>query len=353
MAAFARYVGIDYSGAKTPQSSLTGLRVYLADRESEPAEVLPPASARKYWSRRGVAEWLVDRLSEPAPTLVGIDHAFSFPLQYFEEHRLGQSWSDFLDDFQSHWPTDRETTTVEDVRTGRAGDGSRRAGQRRWRRVTEVRARAAKSVFHFDVQGSVAKSTHAGLPWLRYLRHRLGGRCHFWPFDGWDIPDGRSAIVEVYPRLWSRSFESEDRTGDQHDAYSVAAWLRSADLDGRLQSALKPTISDEDREAALVEGWILGVPSETEPRPSTAARNTRSALSRPRRSGGKATTEPGYVSKNNQEVLRKTDLAGNHHNQVVYVLRCKTCGHEYGANGADIWLRRCPSCDGGAPGLDF
>jgi len=44
----------------------------------------------------------------------------------------------------------------------------------RWRRLTEHRA-GAKSVFHFDVQGSVAKSTHAGLPWLRYIRSRAPG----------------------------------------------------------------------------------------------------------------------------------------------------------------------------------
>lgn len=47
-------------------------------------------------------------------------------------------------------------------------------------RCTEIRARAAKSVFHFDVQGSVAKSTHSGIPWLRFLRQRLGERVHFW-----------------------------------------------------------------------------------------------------------------------------------------------------------------------------
>ena len=44
--------------------------------------------------------------------------------------------------------------------------------------MTAERSRA-KSVFHFDVQVSVAKSTHAGLPWLRYLRQQLGGRVHF------------------------------------------------------------------------------------------------------------------------------------------------------------------------------
>ena len=64
-----------------------------------------------------------------------------------------------------------------------------RQGNARWRRLTEERAGGAKSVFHFDVQGSVAKSTHAGIPWLRFIRRQLGARVHFWPFDGWDIPD--------------------------------------------------------------------------------------------------------------------------------------------------------------------
>ena len=92
------------------------------------------------------------------------------------------------------------------------GNGAARMGNARWRRLTEERAGSAKSVFHFDVQGSVAKSTHAGIPWLRFIRQRLGPRVHFWPFDGWDIPAGRSAIAEVYPALWSRSFAREGRS---------------------------------------------------------------------------------------------------------------------------------------------
>ena len=50
-------------------------------------------------------------------------------------------------------------------------------------RLTEERV-GAKSVFHFDVPRSVSKSTHAGIPWLRFIRLRLGARVHFWPFDG-------------------------------------------------------------------------------------------------------------------------------------------------------------------------
>ncbi len=194
-----------------------------------PVEVLPPPSLKKYWTRRGIAEWLVDKLAEDKPTLVGIDHGFSFPLRYFEKHGLKPDWPAFLDDFQRHWPTDDDHTYVDFVRDGSAGKGAARTGNSRWRRLTEERAGRAKSVFQFDVQGSVAKSTHAGIPWLRFIRQRLGSRVHFWPFDGWDIPAGRSAIAEVYPALWSRGFAREDRTGDRHDAFSIAAWLSRAD----------------------------------------------------------------------------------------------------------------------------
>jgi len=257
--AFDRYIGIDYSGAKTPTSSLKGLRVYMAGRESPPVEVQPPPSPRKYWTRGGVAEWLVERLSEDRPALVGIDHGFSFPMRYFDEHHLPHDWPAFLDDFQRHWPTDGDHTYVDFVRCGSAGKAAARSGDPHWRRLTELRAGAAKSVFHFDVQGSVAKSTHAGLPWLRYLRLRVADRGHFWPFDGWAIPAGRSAVVEVYPSLWSHAFEREGRTPDQHDAYSTTARMRCADLDGNLAAFLDPPLSPEDREVARIEGWILGI----------------------------------------------------------------------------------------------
>jgi hypothetical protein len=257
--AFSRYIGIDYSGAKTPTSSLKGLRGYVADRASPPAEVQPPPSPRKYWTRRGIAEWLVERLREDRPTLVGIDHGFSFPLRYFETHGIPLDWPAFLDDFQRHWPTDGDHTYVDFVREGICGNGAARLGNPRWRRLTEVRTGAAKSVFHFDVQGSVAKSTHAGLPWLRYICRQLGGRVHFWPFDGWDIPARQSVIVEVYPALWNRIFAREGRSGDQRDAHSVAAWMRRADLKGSLAEFFARDLSQGEREVAQIEGWILGI----------------------------------------------------------------------------------------------
>ena len=90
-----------------------------------PVEVIPPPSARKYWTRRGIAEWLVERLAEDAPTLVGIDHVFSFPIRYFKTHGPKPDWANFLDDFQRHWPTDRDIY-VDFVRDGLVGNGAER-----------------------------------------------------------------------------------------------------------------------------------------------------------------------------------------------------------------------------------
>jgi hypothetical protein len=269
---FDRYIGIDYSGAEAPTSSLRGLRIYQASPDSAPREVGPSPSPRWYWTRREIAEWLVAELSSGPPSIVGIDHGFSFPLRYFQQHGLPLNWPLFLDDFQKHWPTDDDNMYVDFIRDGVYGNGAARCGDSRWRRLTELHARTAKSVFHFNVPGAVAKSTHAGLPWLRYLRRHLGSKVHFWPFDGWDIPPNSSVIAEVYPSLWSKDFPSERRTRDQQDAFATAEWLRRSDANGTLSNFLRPALAPLDRAIAEIEGWILGIaPMLTErgPKPST------------------------------------------------------------------------------------
>lgn len=259
MPQFDRYIGIDYSGAKTPISPLPGLRVYAADRTEPPDEIAPPPSPRKHWTRKEIAEWLRDELSKAKPAIVGIDHAFSFPIKYFGKYHLKHDWPAFLDDFNRHWPTEEDNTYVDFVRDGACGDGGKRMGDPSWFRLTELWTPSAKSVFRFNVQGQVATSTHAGLPWLRYLRTHCGNRMHFWPFDGWEIPSGRSVGVEVYPSLWTRRFAKEERDGDQHAAYAVAEWLKRADTSGSLPKFFHPALMEEERAIANIEGWILGV----------------------------------------------------------------------------------------------
>ena len=52
-------------------ASLKGLRVYVAIPNSPPVEVDPPTGAEKYWTRRGIAEWLTGELATETRTLVG------------------------------------------------------------------------------------------------------------------------------------------------------------------------------------------------------------------------------------------------------------------------------------------
>jgi len=63
-------------------------------------------------------------------------------------------------------------------------------------------------------------------------------------------------------------------------------------------------------------------------------------------------TRVGYLNADDQVVLGPTGRAGTDHGQKIYVLKCQHCAHEYGANGSDIALRRCPTCNGGAPGFE-
>jgi hypothetical protein len=257
--AFHRYIGIDYSGTGTSESSCKGLRIYAAEGSGEPLQVQPPASPRRYWTRRGLAEWLREELDRDIPTLVGIDHAFSFPLAYFEKYRLSSGWEDFLVDFHHHWPTDAQHMYVCFIREDSSGRGQWRTGERSWLRLTESWTPTAKSVFGFGVQGEVATSTHAGLPWLLYLRKQCKRPIHFWPFDGWEISEGKSVVAEVYPALWMRRFERESRDSDEHAAYASAAWLQRADLNGSLGTSFYPPLTPEERDVARIEGWILGV----------------------------------------------------------------------------------------------
>ena len=278
---FDRYIGIDYSGAATSTTRLTGLAVCCADADAEPVAVPTYAQRAVRWTRMELAHWLVKRLQEPVRTLVGIDHAFSFPIDYFDHYDLPEgNWAQFLEDFHHHWPTDENHRTVgaiqleqDRLRINGAADGHR-LGDERWFRFTDRLARAFSSVFDFDaMQRNVAYSTHAGLTWLLYIRMQLedvGVAVHFWPFDCWDIPKGQSAVVEVYPALWNWRFEPvyQDRGGHRHDAYSVARWMSETDRAGALGQYFNLRLTQEQREMAETEGWIFGVlgSGRTEPR---------------------------------------------------------------------------------------
>ncbi|MGE0861540.1 MAG: hypothetical protein AB7I01_18435 [Gammaproteobacteria bacterium] len=252
---FARYIGIDYSGAEAPVSRLRGLQVYESDGNDEARPVPPLDRGARNWCRKEVAAFMHDRLLNHGPCVIGVDHGFSLPLAYMQRNEIG-TWDGFLRHFCDYWPTTRDHMYVDFVR-----DQQPPSGAADELRLCERWTASAKSVFLFDVQGSVAKSTHAGIPWLKQLRddRRLRARTHFWPFDGFDVPPGKSVVAEIFPSMFRRRYPNLERTADQQDAYACAMWLRDMDVLGALGEYFNPPLTLPERRTAQLEGWILGV----------------------------------------------------------------------------------------------
>jgi len=67
-------------------------------------------------------------------------------------------------------------------------------------------------------------------------------------------------------------------------------------------------------------------------------------------------TDPDHINPNQQRVVRSVGPSPTLDGQSTYELECLHCGHHYGANGPDIngagagIGRKCPICQGGAPG---
>jgi hypothetical protein len=251
---FRSHIGIDYSGAGDPAAGCSGLRVYRSTNGGEAEEVRPERGTRRRWSRIVLARWLEETLAASpgrAPAVVGIDHCFSFPKAWLDARALS-SWDAFLARFCSAWPTRERSVS----RCRKAGAYARETARLR---LCERWTSSAKSVYQFGMNGQVATSSHAGIPWLRHLREALGPAVHFWPFDGWSPPRGKHVVAEVYPSIVRNRYPRDGRTVHQQDAYAVAEWLRTRDAAGLLDAYFKPGLLPAEREAAAVEGWVLGI----------------------------------------------------------------------------------------------
>lgn len=120
---YHRYIGIDYSGAQTPESRLKGLQLYAASGDDEPVKISTQIPGAKNWNRQEIAQNCYSAIRLERPVIIGIDHAFSFPLSYMQRYGI-TNWDQFLDDFMRHWPTADPHTYLEFHR-----DGNRRTGK--------------------------------------------------------------------------------------------------------------------------------------------------------------------------------------------------------------------------------
>lgn len=170
--------------------------------------------------------------------------------------------------------------------------------------------------------------------------------------------DGHSLLIYQHTARTSRRDLIRAKLKDLYEAFEIEhftsfyAWtwvallVTNAGRELELRRATRRILVEWDTGIHVANNVVIPVsvtPREIKARPARAFHKQLVRL----------TTEIGFVNRNRQHVVRKTDLPGTDHGQRIYVLRCDACETEYGTNGSTIYLARCPSCQGGAAGLPF
>ncbi|HEV2596122.1 MAG TPA: hypothetical protein VGU01_13075 [Sphingomicrobium sp.] len=205
MKRFARYVAVDWSGAKGRRHK--GIAIAEARGDAAPRLV----RAGHVWSREEVLEWLV-REAAKEPTLFGFDFSFAPPLIERGEYLVGEP--DVPATAREFWAYVDARCADEDLgaasfleRTHRRhfyfgiADGVK-ADFVRFRqcdaRLNAQGGRKTASAYDAIGAAQVAKASFSGMR----LLHRLDRRVAVWPMD--PLPANASTVVEIYTRIYLR-----------------------------------------------------------------------------------------------------------------------------------------------------
>ena len=278
---FERFVAIDWSGAKGRRHK--GIAV------AEMRGVGPPMLVRPghVWSRSEVADWLVEEAALE-PTLFGFDFSFAPPFAERGAYLPGETgvpetarefWA-YVDQCALD-PDLGAASFLEQVHRRHfyfgIADG-RKADYVHFRqcdaRLNALGGRKTASAYDAIGAAQVAKASFSGMRLLR----RIDGKVAIWPMDR--IDPGRSAVVEIYTRIYLRragmsgaklrsqadlnialtglgsqparlAFEPDDH---QTDALVTAAGMRAHARD---PAAFAPQGLTPD--LARTEGWTFGI----------------------------------------------------------------------------------------------
>ena len=154
----------------------------------------------------------------------------------------------------------------------RASERTHRSAQPTERRIADVHAKGAKTVWQLAYTGSVGSQVLLGIPALARLRTSpsIAGSIAVWPFDGGlRVPDKPVVFAELYPSLLRAAVTRYARRTEIHDRAQVRVNGRAfASLDAA--GGLAPLFlgspfltSPERRLIETEEAWVLGVGHET------------------------------------------------------------------------------------------
>ena len=393
---FESYLMVDWSASSSPSTGPNSVWYCLATRHADLLSVACLKNpATRFQAVSEIKELLLSEAQIGRKVLVGFDFPFGYPAGFAAALGLNDSehWSgvwreicgrivDRVDNSNNRFevaaelnhkisancypfwacPPIRQCATLSCTKGG--------PGTLSEKRITDIGN--MQPIWKLYGNGAVGSQALVGIPHVAALRNdpQLAPVSRVWPFETGlrPISDFRESdwmilLCEIYPSL----LPADSSSGEVKDAIQVRNMaLHFADLDEKRQLgrlfAGSPALTTAEREIVeREEGWTLGVTgARLERQPKTVAAQlvrppTPLDVSIPSisRRSPLGTTQVGYENRNGQVVIRATGLPGTDHGQSIYVLRCSNCRNEYGANGSEIYQRRCPSCQRGRPGLEF
>lgn len=279
---FARFIGIDWSGAKSGYSGKIQVAVCAASGDA-PALVARPGG----WRRAAVLDWLLTDVLPGPPALIGFDFSFAPPYLDCGAYLPGSATADDGPGFWAH--VDAASTADDlgaaDFVTERyrryfylgAADGPKAPFMRLRtceRRYNATGGRKPSSVFDAIGAAQVAKASFAGMR----LLHRLHPHVAVWPFQ--PHAAGRNAVVEIYCQAFLRQAGLSGHklrdiaalnaalsalgsppvegtaalTDDMTDALVAAAALRCSAADAAFWTPAPLSVA-----IARTEGWTFGI----------------------------------------------------------------------------------------------
>jgi hypothetical protein len=270
---FDAFLFADYSGAASPSAQARAIALWRLDRGDRARKVEGPFTRESL--RETLLEALVDATRAGRRVLFGIDHQWSWPRALWGAAGLpGRPWRSALRELvlgegerpplgPAHvFPAAFNAWAGASIFHCRVRGLARAYGlptASDWKgdpvRLAERAMPGAKPATRLGGTGAVAGQTLVGLVELHRLleeaQHR-GVPVLAWPMDAL-ADDGTSHVgAEIYPSFCR---PPHVRKSDDADARWTCLWASRADLAAALDLSRAPA---GVREAARLEGWILG-----------------------------------------------------------------------------------------------
>jgi hypothetical protein len=284
---FEKYIGIDWSGAKTPKSSYS-----IAVASSTISNESAPEAMTNKQSRTQVYELIVKSIKDSKKTLIGIDCNFGYNSAVAKQ-QIGENAN-----FQTLWQTVEDANKEHDNffagnmwslppfnqyfwTSGKQPEWFNAAKlQRQTEKAAAMQSLGIpESPFKLIGAKQVGKGGLAGMRMLYQLKKDYGNKIAVWPFEQDIMNEAVVVISEIYPRLFikhagfgNKKIRNIRDLNATLAHFGATAYPEEFALNDHLSDAIiacaglkwfcehrVPLDIKLPRDATNIEGWIFGV----------------------------------------------------------------------------------------------